>query len=45
MLSTLGTAMMSSAKIPSRVGTDQILYDFVRIVGRFKNGNNYISIA
>ena len=31
--------------IPSRVGTDQIVYDFVRIVGRFKNGDNYIAIA
>lgn len=32
-------------EIPSRVGTDQIVYDFVRIVGSFKNGDNYISIA
>jgi GDP-mannose 6-dehydrogenase len=32
-------------EIPSRVGTDQIVYDFVRIVGRFKNGDNYIAIA
>lgn len=32
-------------EISSRVGTDQIVYDFVRIVGRFKNGDNYIPIA
>lgn len=32
-------------EIPSRVGTDQTVYDFVRIVGRFKNGDNYIAIA
>lgn len=32
-------------QIPSKVGRDQIVYDFVRIVGRFKNGDNYIAIA
>jgi GDP-mannose 6-dehydrogenase len=31
--------------IPSRVGSGQMVYDFVRIMGRFKNGENYIAIA
>lgn len=32
-------------EILSRVSTDHIVYDFVRITGRFKNGDNYIAIA
>jgi GDP-mannose 6-dehydrogenase len=31
--------------IPSRVDSEQMVYDFVRIMGRFKNGENYIAIA
>lgn len=33
------------SEIPSRVEPDQIMYDFVRITGKFKNGDNYIAIA
>jgi GDP-mannose 6-dehydrogenase len=32
-------------EIPSRVGSAQIVFDFVRIMGSFKNGENYIAIA
>jgi len=32
-------------EIPSRVSREQIVYDFVRIMGRFKNGDNYIALA
>jgi len=32
-------------EIPSRVSTEQTVYDLVRIMGRFKNGANYIAIA
>ena len=32
-------------EIPSRVSTEQTVYDFVRIMGRFRNGDNYIAIA
>jgi GDP-mannose 6-dehydrogenase len=32
-------------EIPSRVSTEQTVYDLVRIMGRFKNGDNYIAIA
>jgi GDP-mannose 6-dehydrogenase len=32
-------------EIPSQVGPEQTVYDFVRIMGRFKNGDNYIAIA
>jgi GDP-mannose 6-dehydrogenase len=31
--------------LPEIVRTDQIIYDFVRINGKFKNGQNYIAIA
>ena len=31
--------------IPSRVSSDQTVYDFVRIMGAFKLGDNYIAIA
>jgi GDP-mannose 6-dehydrogenase len=31
--------------IPSRVSPDQTVYDFVRIMGTFKLGDNYIAIA
>jgi GDP-mannose 6-dehydrogenase len=31
--------------IPSRVNSDQVVYDFVRIMGTFKSGDNYIAIA
>lgn len=33
------------SEIPAKVRIDQIVYDFVRILGRFKNGDNYIAIA
>ena len=32
-------------EIPSRVGKEHTVYDFVRITGKFKNGDNYIAIA
>jgi GDP-mannose 6-dehydrogenase len=32
-------------EIPSRVSSEQTVYDFVRIVGKFKYADNYITIA
>jgi GDP-mannose 6-dehydrogenase len=32
-------------EIPGLVSREQTVYDFVRIMGRFKNGDNYIAIA
>jgi GDP-mannose 6-dehydrogenase len=31
--------------IPARVNADQTVYDFVRILGKFKHADNYIAIA
>jgi hypothetical protein len=32
-------------EIPSRVSSEQTVYDFVRIMGKFKYADNYITIA
>jgi GDP-mannose 6-dehydrogenase len=32
-------------EIPARVSAEQIVYDFVRIIGTFKHADNYIAIA
>ena len=31
--------------IPARVSAEQTVYDFVRILGKFKHADNYIAIA
>jgi GDP-mannose 6-dehydrogenase len=41
----IGNRDAKFAEIPSRVSPEQIVYDFVRIIGKFKHADNYIAIA
>lgn len=41
----IGNRDAEFTQIPSRVSPEQIVYDFVRIIGKFRHADNYIAIA